>query len=119
RLNNGNETTDEVRIMNDITNERLTELYRRGMRKLHFSQWLIPEFNSFCRFNTVVLQHDGTPRHYWNPVREWLSSLFPVWIGRGGPLNWSPRSPDLTTYDNWLCVKEKPSGSQMKSVRNF
>jgi len=31
-------------------------------------------------------------------VREYLNESFPNrWLGRGGPVAWPPRSPDLTT----------------------
>ena len=25
------------------------------------------------------------------------------WIGRGGPIAWPPRSPDLTLFNSWVC----------------
>jgi hypothetical protein len=45
-------------------------------------------------------QHDGAPAHFLNEVREDLNARFPHrWIGRGGPVSWPPRSPDLTPLD--------------------
>jgi len=36
-------------------------------------------------------------------VRELLNELFPNrWLGRGGPVAWPPRSPDLTPLDYYL-----------------
>ena len=41
-------------------------------------------------------QHDGVPAHSALDVREYLNNVFPnPWIGRGGPVQWPPRSPDL------------------------
>jgi hypothetical protein len=45
-------------------------------------------------------QHDGAPAHYGEDVRPWLNATYPGrWIGRGGPIAWPPRSPDLTPMD--------------------
>jgi hypothetical protein len=49
------------------------------------------------------LQQDGAPPHFAIIVREWLDHHFPDrWIGRGGPILWAPRSPDLTPLDFFL-----------------
>lgn len=48
-------------------------------------------------------QQDGAPPHYGHNVREWLDARYPNhWIGRGAPLPWPPRSPDLTPMDFFL-----------------
>ena len=40
---------------------------------------------------------------YRKPVRAWLNQKFDDrWIGRGGPISWAPRSPDLTPLDFFL-----------------
>lgn len=49
------------------------------------------------------VQHDGAPPHYSLRVRQFLNNQFPNrWIGRAGPVNWPPRSPDLTCLDFFL-----------------
>jgi hypothetical protein len=51
----------------------------------------------------LYFQHDGAPPHYTRHVREYLDEYFPNrWLGRGGPLAWPPRSPDLTPLDYYL-----------------
>jgi hypothetical protein len=48
-------------------------------------------------------QHDGAPAHYGEDVRQWLNATYPGrWIGRGGPIAWPLRSPDLTPMDFFL-----------------
>jgi len=48
----------------------------------------------------VWFQHDGAPPHFYRAVRNWLDNYFPNrWVGRGGPLPWPQRSPDLTPLD--------------------
>jgi len=48
-------------------------------------------------------QLDGAPGHWATKVRSWLDGKFPErWIGRGGPVAWPPRSPDLTPPDFFL-----------------
>lgn len=51
----------------------------------------------------IWFQHDGCPAHYGLQVREYLNNNFPnCWIGRGGTINWPPRSPDLAPCDFFL-----------------
>ena len=48
-------------------------------------------------------QHDGAPPHFSLLARSWLDENLPGrWIGRRGPREWPPRSPDLTLLDFWL-----------------
>ncbi len=51
----------------------------------------------------VIFQQDGAPPHFSKQVRAWLGENFDGrWIGRGGPISWAPRSPDLTPLDFFL-----------------
>jgi hypothetical protein len=50
--------------------------------------------------NNIYFQQDGSPIHFSKQVRTWLDEKFDGrWIGRGGPISWAPRSPDLTPLD--------------------
>lgn len=54
-------------------------------------------------------QHDGAPPHFGNIVRNHLDAAFgEQWIGRGGPVPWPPRSPDLNPLDYffWGRIKQ-------------
>ena len=58
---------------------------------------------------SLIFQQDGCPAHYRLTVREYLDQNFPNrWIGRGGPIQWPARSPDLTPLDFhvWGWMKE-------------
>jgi hypothetical protein len=47
--------------------------------------------------------HDGAPPHFLPIARHQLNQTFgEQWIGRGGPVNWPARSPDLSALDSWL-----------------
>ncbi|KAJ4442484.1 hypothetical protein ANN_04070 [Periplaneta americana] len=47
--------------------------------------------------------HDGAPAHFSRTARRYLDRRFPDrWIGRGGPIAWRPRSPDLNPLDFYL-----------------
>nr|WP_253308809.1 DUF4817 domain-containing protein [Rickettsia endosymbiont of Ceutorhynchus assimilis] len=51
----------------------------------------------------MIFQHDGCPAHYRLTIRELLEQRFPNrWIGRGGPIPWPARSPDLTPLDFYV-----------------
>ena len=46
------------------------------------------------------LQHDGAPENFDINVRNHVNVTYPNrWIGRGGPVPWPARSPDLTPLD--------------------
>ena len=46
---------------------------------------------------------DGAPPHFSCFVTDVLNKRFPdAWIGRGGPIPWPPRSPDLSPVDSFL-----------------
>ncbi|CAK9798623.1 hypothetical protein ANTPLA_LOCUS1702 [Anthophora plagiata] len=48
-------------------------------------------------------QHDGCRADYARVARETLDSSFPNrWIGRGGTVSWSARTPDLNPLDFFL-----------------
>lgn len=45
-------------------------------------------------------QHDGAPAHFSTIVRDHLNATYSErWIGRGGPVAWPARSPDMTPLD--------------------
>jgi hypothetical protein len=45
----------------------------------------------------------GAPPHFHNEVRSYLDEgLHNRWIGRGDPMEWPPRSPNLTPMDFFL-----------------
>lgn len=67
--------------------------------------WLLPQLRQIESFNNgeMFFQQDGAPPHWSRAVRNWLDASFPHrWIGRGGPIRWPARSPDLTPLDYWL-----------------
>ncbi|KAL0860128.1 hypothetical protein ABMA27_010435 [Loxostege sticticalis] len=57
----------------------------------------------------MYFQQDGAPAHYDRSVRKYLTGRYGRrWIGRGGPVPWPARSPDLTPLDFhvWGRVKD-------------
>ena len=47
--------------------------------------------------------HDGAPAHFSQTVRTILNNEYRNrWIGRGGPVPWPPRSPDLNPLDYYI-----------------
>ena len=48
----------------------------------------------------MMFMQDGAPAHFSTGVRDHLDNIYPLrWIGRGGPVAWPPRSPDLNPPD--------------------
>jgi hypothetical protein len=53
----------------------------------------------------VLFQQEEASPHFHNEVTEFLNRKFPEkWIGRGGPITWPPRSPDLTPLHIFLAT---------------
>lgn len=58
----------------------------------------------------IWFQHDGAPPHRRNITTNWLNTEFPNrWIGIEGPVEWPPRSPDLTPPDFYLWSRLRKS----------
>lgn len=73
-------------------------------------------------WNEVYFQQDGAPAHFLRMVRDYLDLVFPNrWIGRGGPILWPPRSPDLTPLDYflWGYLKDKVFRTSVTSLREM
>lgn len=67
-------------------------------------------------------QHDGAPPHFSVQVRQYLNQAFPRrWIGRGGPVNWPARSPDLNPLDFyvWGTLKNFVYGVNIQNVEEL
>ena len=57
----------------------------------------------------MIYQHDGAPAHFSRQVRTILNERYPDrWMGRGGPIIWPARSPDLNVLDYfvWGYIKD-------------
>jgi hypothetical protein len=56
----------------------------------------------------VLFQQDGAPPHFHKEVTDFLNRKIPEkYIGRGGPLTWPPRSPDLTLFYFFFLLGEQ------------
>ena len=56
-----------------------------------------PEVERLGLEENMVLMQFGAPTHWGRSVRDWLDTKFGgKWMGRGGPVSWPARSPDLT-----------------------
>lgn len=67
----------------------------------------------------VYWMQDGAPPHFALAVRNWLNEKFgPNWMGRGGPIPWPARSPDLTIMDSfvWGFVKRLVYGTPVPNL---
>lgn len=99
-------------IINDtIIGPYFVEGNLTGGTYLNMLQSVIPELIEDIPveyLNNLYYQHDGCPAHYERNVRNHLNSEFgDHWIGRGGPVSWPPRSPDLTPLDFYLWSEVK------------
>lgn len=74
-----------------------------GESYLQFLRDLLPDLLDnvpLAIADNLIYQQDGAPAHYSLAVRNWLDDHFgDRWIGRRGPTEWPPRSPDLTPLD--------------------
>ena len=68
-------------------------------------QYVFPQIETFEQeiVNKVIFMQDGAPAHFSCFVTDVLNERFPdAWIGRGGPIPWPPRRPDLSLLDFFL-----------------
>ncbi|KAJ4426971.1 hypothetical protein ANN_26770 [Periplaneta americana] len=74
-----------------------------GQAYTNFLENTIPhvlEDTSLINRQHIHFLHDGAPSHFSGTARRYLDRRFPDrWIGRGGPIVWPPRSPDLNPLD--------------------
>lgn len=70
----------------------------------------------------VRFQQDGAPAHYSLTVRRYLDATFTgKWIGRRGPVEYPPRSPDLTPLDFffWGQLKNMVYQQRVRSIQDL
>ena len=82
---------------------------------------MIPQLDALGR-RPAFFQQDGAPPHYAQQVRHWLNQEFPEsWIGRGGPVEWAPRSPDLNPLDFciWGYLKSKVYSERIRDLAHL
>lgn len=86
-------------------------------------QFLYPQLEQDGILNIAYFQQDGAPPHYSLIARNSLdNTLGDRWIGRGGPIEWAPYSPDLTIPDFfiWGYIKDRcysPSPANLNELR--
>lgn len=66
-------------------------------------QFFFPQLEQDNLIGNVYFQQDGAPPHFALQTQNVLNLTFGnKWIGRGGPITWAPRTPDLTVPDFFL-----------------
>ncbi|GFX13315.1 uncharacterized protein TNCV_2907381 [Trichonephila clavipes] len=106
-----------------ILPDRLT-----GSHYLIFLKQVLPELLDSAHVTAATrtsmwFQQDGAPAHFSISVRNHFDATCGErWIGRGGPVHWPPRSPDLSCLDYFFwgqmksLVYEKPVNSAEELV---
>ena len=80
---------------------------------------VLPQLQRQHDNDDFFFQQDGAPPRYAVTVRKLLDEQLPSrWIGRRGPVEWPPQSPDLTPMDFffWGVVKDKPFSRKPRTV---
>ena len=65
---------------------------------------------------------DRAPPHFSCFVTDVLNERFPDdWIGRGGPIHWPPRSPDLSPLDIslWGYIKNTVYAEKIRNIQHL
>lgn len=90
-------------IGNHLVGPFVLENRLNGESYLRFLQEELPNLLENVPLETrrnMWYMHDGAPPHFPIIVRQHLNNTFgQSWIGRGGPVAWPPRSPDLNPLD--------------------
>jgi hypothetical protein len=83
-------------------------------------EFVVPQLESLQP--TIIYQQDGAPPFWGQAFRQFLSETFPNrWIGRGGPILWPPRSPDITPMDFllWRYVKDIVYKTKFRDINDL
>ena len=83
---------------------------------------IVPALKQQPDFNKLYFQQDGAPSHYATAVRNLLDETFPdKWIGRRGPIEFPPRSPDITPMDFFVrgVIKDSLYSRKPRSVEDL
>ncbi|GFU89685.1 transposase-like protein [Trichonephila clavipes] len=94
-----------------ILPDRLT-----GPSYLIFLEQVLPELLDSAHVTAATrtsmwFHQDGAPAHFSISVRNHLDATCGErWIGRGGPVHWPPRSPDLSCLDYFFWGQMKSLG---------
>ncbi|ENN73068.1 hypothetical protein YQE_10306, partial [Dendroctonus ponderosae] len=93
-------------------------LFERHVNGNMYTNFLRNNLSQLLNQNmNVWFQQDGAPLHYVVEARSQLDKIFPnKWIGRGDPVNWPARSPDLTPLDFFAGASQ--DGSLLASCSN-
>lgn len=96
-----------------------------GQRYLEFLENTLPVLMECIPLQirkTMWIQQDGAPAHNAKVVIDYLNQHFPQsWLGTRGPLEWPPRSPDLTPLDFflWSYLKDNVYSEQSTSLNDL
>ncbi|KAJ9587544.1 hypothetical protein L9F63_019024 [Diploptera punctata] len=69
-----------------------------------------------------TIKQDGALPYWSLDVRNSLKESFPDrWIGRGGPIGWPPRSPDITPLEFflWVYVKDRVFATPVQDLHDL
>jgi len=85
---------------------------------------VFPQIETFEQeiVSRVIFMQDGAPPHFSCFVTDVLNGRFPdAWIGRGGPMSWPPRSPDLSPLDIflWGYIKNIVYGEKIRNIQHL
>jgi len=87
-------------------------------------QYVFPQIETFEQeiVRRVIFMQDGAPPHFSCFVTDVLNERFPdAWIGRGGPVPWPPRSPDLSPLDFflWRYIKNTVYAEKIRNIQHL
>jgi hypothetical protein len=90
-------------IFNKLTGPHIFEGSLTGWTYLNILLNELPlllEDVPFVTWLCTYLQHDVAPPHFSRQVTDTLHNTYlGLWIGRGRPITWPPRSPDLNPFN--------------------
>ena len=85
---------------------------------------MFPQTETFKQeiVSRVIFMQDRALRHFSCFVTDVLNERFPdAWIGRGGPIPWPPRSPDLSPFDFflWGYIKNIVYAEKIRNIQHL
>ena len=104
-------------VINTGSSKKIDGIWNRynlkSTRRITFEQEIL---------SRAIFVQDGAPSHFSCFVTDVLNERFPdAWIGRGGPIPWPPRSPDLSPLDFflWGYIKNIVCAEKIRNIQHL
>ena len=108
------------KLNNTGSSKKMNEIVNLGL----LEQYVFPQIETFEKetVSRIIFMQVGAPLHFSCFVPHGLNKRFPdASVGRGGPIPWPPRSPDLSLLDFflWGYIKNIVYAEKIRNIQHL